>query len=406
MIVRLITSIVLILCMFYVSHAQNKEKSKDPIFSFKNGLGITSPDSNFSINIRFRFQNRFLMNTKSLTDLSPDSWEARVRRSRLSFTGYVFDPRFSYYLQLSFSRGDLDWNGLDDSAQNTSPNIVRDAMIFYRPDEHWQFAFGQGKLPGNRQRVVSSGSLQFFDRSPVNTAFTLDRDFGFYINYTTFLSSDFIMMFKTAITSGEGRNSIVSNTGLAYTGRIELLPFGDFLLGGDYFEGDVAREPTPKVSLAAGMHYNDLAVRTQGQLGRDLYAPRSFAAFIADFLLKYKGIALSSEYLQKDAVSSAVTVNTDGKIRDLLVGKGINTQLSYCFPNLWEIAARHSVVLPDAEIEARTNRVTEFGVGVTKYIMKHKTKAQFNIFTRNNTNAVTGIENNFFYAVFQLEAGI
>lgn len=398
--------LLMILCLPKASYAQFQAKSKDPIFSFKNGLGITSPDSNFSINIRFRFQNRFLMNTKSFRDLSPDSWEARVRRSRLSFTGYVFDPRFSYYLQLSFSRGDLDWNGLDDSAQNTSPNIVRDAMVFFRPNENWQFSFGQGKLPGNRQRVVSSGSLQFFDRSPVNTAFTLDRDFGFFINYLTRLSPSFLVMCKTALTSGEGRNSIVSNPGLAYTGRIEILPFGDFLLGGDYFEGDVAREPTPKISLAAGMHLNELAVRSQGQLGRDLYEPRSFTAFIADFLFKYKGIALSSEYLQKNAVSTAVTTNPDGKIRDLLVGKGINTQLSYCFPSLWELAARHSVVVPDKEIQERTNHVSEFGVGVTKYIAKHKTKAQFNIFARNNKNLVTGTEDNFFYVVFQLEAGI
>lgn len=399
-------SFLTILFATTASQAQVQEKSKDPIFSFKNGLGITSPDSNFSINIRFRIQNRFLMNTKSFNDLSTDSWEARVRRARLSFTGFIFDPRFTYHLQLSFSRGDLDWNGPENSTQNTSPNVLRDAMVFYRPNQNWQFGFGQGKLPGNRQRVVSSGSLQFFDRSPVNAAFTLDRDFGFFINYMTKLSPNFTVLCKTALTSGEGRNSIGSNSGLAYTGRVELLPLGDFLQGGDYFEGDVAREPTPKVSLAAGMHYNDMAVRTQGQLGRDLYAPRSFNAFMADFLFKFKGIALSSEYLQKNAISTAITTNSEGNIRDLLVGKGINTQLSYCFPSLWEIAARHSLVVPDAEIEERTNQVTEFGLGVTKYIMKHKTKAQFNIFARNNKNLVTETEDKFFYIVFQLEAGI
>lgn len=393
------------LCRFS-SYSQDGRIENGPLFSFKNGLGITSPDSNFSINIRFRFQNRFLMNTKSLTDLSPKSWEARVRRARMSFTGYVFDPRFSYYLQLSFARGDLDWNGLDESIQNTSPNIVRDAMIFYRPSKNLQVALGQGKLPGNRQRVVSSGSLQFFDRSPVNTAFTLDRDFGFFFQYLWRIKPDVLVFYKGAVTSGEGRNSISSNSGLSYTGRIEILPFGEFTLGGDYFEGDIARENSPKLSIGMGSQYNDIAVRSQGQLGRDLYQARSLYALLFDVLCKYQGWALSSEYIHKQSILSPVTINQAGLIRDVLVGSGVNTQLSYCFRSSWEIAGRYSVVVPDKAIQARTNTVEEFGLGVTNYFMKHKTKAQFNIFRRKERNTVSNSENNFLYFVLQLEAGI
>lgn len=390
----------------FIAYTQSENENGMPYFSFKNGLGITSPDSNFSINIRFRIQNRFLMNTTSKEDLSPASWEARVRRARLAFTGYVFDPSFSYYLQLSFSRGDLDWNGLDVSSQNTSPNIVRDAMIFYRPGPKWQFAFGQGKLPGNRQRVVSSGSLQFFDRSPVNAAFTLDRDFGFFINYGNRFMNNGLFFIKTAITSGEGRNSIASNSGLAYTARLELLPLGEFTSGGDYFEGDVVREPLPKISLGLGGHFNDLAVRSQGQLGRDLYAAKSFYDLIADFLCKYRGFALSSEYLYKQSVGSPVTINSIGAIRDLLVGQGINTQISYCFPSKWEIAARQSMVVPHNEIKERNSEIREFGIGVTKYFMVHKTKVQFNAFSRDVSNTITQESRGYFYFVFQIEAGI
>jgi phosphate-selective porin OprO/OprP len=100
------------------------------------------------------------------------------------------------------------------------------------------------------------------------------------------LEVKFKTILKTAITSGEGRNSVGSNSGLAYTGRLELLPLGDFTDGGDYFEGDVAREEKPKISLAGGYHLNDMAVRTQGQLGKDLYAARSYSTYFADFLLK------------------------------------------------------------------------------------------------------------------------
>ncbi|MBK6523256.1 MAG: hypothetical protein IPG08_13565 [Sphingobacteriaceae bacterium] len=157
---------------------------KTPYFSFKSGLGFASPDSSYSMNIRFRMQHRFLMNTVDDEDLSPASWEARVRRCRLSFTGHAYSPKLTYYLQLSFSRGDMDWSVTDVTTQNVSPNVVRDAMVFYKPNKHIQLGFGQTKLPGNRQRVCSSGSLQFYDRSPVNATFTLDRDFGVFANYT------------------------------------------------------------------------------------------------------------------------------------------------------------------------------------------------------------------------------
>jgi hypothetical protein len=41
--------------------------------------------------------------------------------------------------------------------------------------------FGQTKLPGNNQRVVSSGSLEFTDRTINNSRFNIDRDFGLFL---------------------------------------------------------------------------------------------------------------------------------------------------------------------------------------------------------------------------------
>jgi hypothetical protein len=114
-------------------------------FSYKLGIGFTTPDSSYSVNIRFRMQNRVLMNTISDEDLSAASWEARVRRCRLSFAGHMLNSKWSYYLQLSFSRGDMDWSDADASTQNTSPNVVRDAMIFYKPIKNLQFALRTGK---------------------------------------------------------------------------------------------------------------------------------------------------------------------------------------------------------------------------------------------------------------------
>jgi phosphate-selective porin OprO and OprP len=378
-----------------------------PHFNYKSGLGFATPDSAYSINIRFRMQNRCLMNTVSDEDLGPGSWEARVRRCRLSFTGHVVNPKIAYYLQLSFSRGDMDWSDVDASSLNTSPNVVRDAMIFYKPTKNLQFGFGQGKLPGNRQRVISSGAQQFYDRSIVNVNFTPDRDFGGFFNYTVKLGTKFTMNSKFAITSGEGRNSVSSNSGLAYTGRVELLPFGIFTDGGDYFEGDLIREEKPKISVAGGYQLNDLAVRTAGQLGKDLFGTKSYNLYMADFLLKYKGLALSSEYIRRDADGSPYVLGIDNKMRLITTGDGINTQISYCFKNMWEVAARHSLVSPHKDVIASVKENEQYGLGVTKYINKHKVKIQGNLFYNRERDLKANKDlNKYFFAVFQIELGI
>ena len=412
----------LLFCIGFLSHQANAQDSltklaskpmdpapktgKLPYFSFKNGFGFATPESAYSLNIRFRVQNRAMMNTVSDEDFAPGSFEGRVRRCRLSFTGHVVNPKLTYYLQLSFSRGDMDWTVVDATTQNVSPNVVRDAMIFYKAGHHLQIGLGQGKLPGNRQRVNSSGALQFYDRSIVNANFTTDRDFGFFGTYTLTGSSKFTTLLKGAITTGEGRNSNISNSGLAYTSRIEFLPMGAFTDGGDYFEGDVMREQKPKLSVAGGYMLNDMAVRTGGQLGKDLYGAKSFNVYMADLVFKYKGFCLLSEYMRRDADGPYV-IGTDSKIRSIPTGDGINNQLSYCFKSMWEVAVRQSLVSPHHDELKTFNQAEQYAIGVTKYLNKHKVKAQFNILYNKERNLATHTElNKFFSAVFQLELGI
>lgn len=377
-----------------------------PYFNYSNGLGFATPDSSYSLNLRFRMQNRAMMNTVSDEDLQPGSFEARVRRLRLSLTGHVVNPKLSYYIQLSFSRGDMDWSVTDATSQNVSPNVVRDAVIFYKPTKKLQLGFGQTKLPGNRQRVISSGSQQFYDRSIVNAAFTPDRDFGFFANYTLHGAGKSLTIFKGAITSGEGRNSSLSNAGLAYTGRVEFLPLGAFTNGGDYLEGDVMREQKPKLSIAGGYMLNDLAVRTGGQLGKDLYGAKSFHLFMADLVFKYQGFAFSSEYIRRHADNPYV-IGTDKKTRLVQTGDGINNQVSYCFKSMWEVALRQALVSPHQNVLKDVNQTEQYAVGVTKYLNKHKVKTQFNvIYNRERNLARQKNLNNYFSAVFQVELGI
>src|SRR5690606_16200662 len=99
------------------------EISPSPYFTYGSGLGMISPDSLFMLNIRFRMQNRAAFTTVDENDLSIDQVEARVRRLRLRFEGFIYTPKLYYLIQLAFSRADMDY---DDTG---FPNVIRDAMV-------------------------------------------------------------------------------------------------------------------------------------------------------------------------------------------------------------------------------------------------------------------------------------
>lgn len=383
--------------------AQNNPASSG--VSFSNGIGIITPDSLFSLNFRFRTQLRAGYTTISEDNFRAAAFEARVRRLRLRFEGFAINPKLNYYIQLSFSRGDMDWVDNDNSAINSSPNIVRDAVVIYKPNPNWSFTFGQTKLPGNRQRVVSSGDLQFADRSIVNSTFTLDRDFGAQFLYENKISKLGYVL-KGAISTGEGRNASLSNYGLAYTGRIEILPFGKFINKGDYFEGDLEREPTPKLSIATGYYHNESAMRTAGTLGRDLYQTRDLKAFLADLLLKYRGFALSAEFINRNA-ADPITINDLNQERIIYVGEGKMVQLSYLFLNNLELAGRYAIVTPYNVIQEKEQQREEMGIGATKYLRKHRVKLQSHLFYNKSLDLFLNETNDKnWIAMFQVELGI
>ena len=344
-------------------------------------------------------QNRIGAFTTSGSDFSFDEYDARVRRLRMRVDGFLMNPRLTYSIQLAFTRGDQD-------IDNTGiANVVRDAIIFYHFTPHFHIGFGQHKLPGNRQRVNSSGQLQFAERSIVNGAMTLDRDFGLKAYYKNQFGG-IHYQFKTAITTGEGRSVNTTDNGLAYTGRFELLPFGTFTNEGDYSEGDLEREPTPKVSFAAGYSKNKKTNRTGGQLGKELFSPVDMSTWMIDAIGKYRGWAYSLEYIKRH-VDAPLTFNTAGNLSYAFTGNGINHQASYIFPSNIELAFRYSRLSPSTKILAYETRKNILEMGSTKYFNKHRVKLQLNInYMANDGNYSFRHPGNRWGFLTQFELGI
>ncbi len=372
-----------------------------PYYNFGKGVGMTSPDSLFQMNIRFRMQNRL----EILNDDDETSYEAMIRRLRLRFDGYVGSPKFLYAIQLSFAPKDV--GPLEDDGDL---NVIRDAMIFYVPNKNWNFGFGQTKLPGNRQRVNSSGALQLTDRSINNANFNIDRDFGLQAYYLNNHSpNNFGFNIKTAISSGEGRNwTRTKDDGLAFTGRVELFPLGSFKKGGEYFEGDIMREPTPKLYLGSTYHFNQNARRTSGQQGQILYQDKDISSFFADALVKYNGWAFMTSYMNRNTPNDspvAINVEDPSLFNYVYTGSGFDAQMSYVFPKNWEVIGRYSKLKPHDEVYQFTPLQNQYSVGLTKYIWEHAFKAQLEV-TKNDFKYFDGQTKDNWYLRLQIEMGI
>lgn len=374
------------------------ESDERALIEVKDGISIRK-DSVFLLNLRFRMQNRVGFTTVGGDDLDVATTDMRVRRLRLRLDGFVMQERLQYYIQLNFSHSDLDL----DAGGVAKP--IRDAMVYYHVDEHFYFGLGQSKVPGNRQRVTSSGNLQFPDRSIANSAFTLDRDFGLFAYWTLPLGPQQLQV-KGALTTGDGRSAVPGNSGLSYTGRLEWLPFGAFTDKGDYSEGDLEFESKPKLALGTAWSHNDRAYRTGGQLGQELFGNRSITTFIGDAVLKYSGWALSSEYFDRRC-DDPITLNASGDIRFVPTGQGFNVQLSKLLRSRYEFATRYTVVEPGSNTRLLTPRTEELLLGATKYLNGHRIKLQ-TYFGYRWTQGRMELDSpgNSWTAMFQLEFGI
>lgn len=374
-----------------------------------DGVVFQSADSNTRVIMRFRMQNWATYATKTGDvdqdlDLSAGSTDFAVRRLRLRFGGSLYDPRLTFNLQLSFSRSDQDFT------DTQFPNIIRDAMIFWNFSPTLQLGFGQTKLPGNRQRVISSADLEQPDRSIVNGAFNLDRDFGFQ-GFWRPITGNVVVNLRGAISTGDGRNQpSLAGGGLAYTGRAEVLPLGAFTDGGDYFEGDLAREQKPKVSVGVSYHHNDNHTKTRGPLGRPLYARRTSQVLYADALVKYQGFSFYTEYATRTSDNPITYKDTTRKdYAAVFVGNGYMAQASYVFPSMWNVSARYAVVDAGDQLVGLAEYQKQVNISgvIGHYINRHRIKANLEVGTNRITQRNSGdnIQHSL-YARFNMELGI
>ena len=373
-----ILSTALILCA--ISFVQSQEINAP---KFGKGLfNLVGEDSTWTMKVGLRAQ---LLGSSSWEENNGNETSFLTRRARLKFDGYAYSPKLKYKVELGLSNRDL--SGASQYTSN-APRYILDAVLQWNFYQNFELWFGQTKLPGNRERVISSGNLQQVDRSLLNSRFTIDRDFGFQLRHHFNLTETFIVKEIFSLAQGEGRNITTGNLGgHQYTGRIELLPFGDFASKGDYKGSDLKREKKPKLAIGLSYDYNNNAVKTRSNQGSymtidgadDAYFETNINTVFLDAMFKYNGVSLMAEYSDRTA-SDAFAKNSDGSLTgdEVQVGKGLNLQMGYLFNNDIELSGRYTHIELDKNITGK-NPESQYTLGLSKYIVGHKLKVQTDI---------------------------
>ena len=327
----------------------------------KGLINVFAKDSSWSSKVAFRYQTRYEGNY-DLVD-SDYTGRAFVRRARIKGNGFAFSPKITYKFEYDVANG-----------------YVLDAVVKWNFTGNWTVWFGQPKLPGNIERVFSSQKLQLVDRSLLNSKFTLDRDAGAQLRHHFKLGNTFLVREIFAVSQGEGLNDKSKSTGNGYTGRIELLPFGNFTKKGDYFAADLKREKTPKLMLSATYDFNQNAMLSRGQKGDYLIGDlENLQTLFIDAHFKYQGFSFFGEYVdRKTSDGSPLLENSfvDGESIDecYYTGESINLQLGYLMKNNWEIAGRYTNV--NANDLYDNNDLNQYTIGFSKYVVGHNLKVQ------------------------------
>ena len=355
--------------------------------TFGKGINVMASDSSMSMKFHYRIQSLFI----GEYDQSSETWEtnALIRRSRLKFSGFAFTPKLKYKGEMGLSNRDIAINKEDGNTRDAA-RLILDAVIKWQFANKWQLWVGQTKLPGNRERVVSSADLQFVDRSLVNSKFNVDRDMGFQLHGKINLGSTFLVTPKFALTKGEGRDITSSNYGgFNYTAHVDFLPFGKFEgKKQDFILADINRQSTPKLAIGVTYNLNQGATRQQGQLGSFIYqttyptdstmeiinGANDLTAIQIDLLFKYQGFSLFGEY-----ASTTAAEKLDNLSKGYNTGSGYNIQAGYVMKNNWEIAGRYTSVMADDENYSSMPSETQYTLGLSKYVLGHSLKVQSDI---------------------------
>jgi phosphate-selective porin OprO and OprP len=319
---------------------------------------------------RFRIRGRAQVRTEFERENDDTAVGFQVRRLRLTLNGDMLKKQFGWNVQLAFAPRDIE---------KETPSIVRDAFLIWNIAPEFKLRLGTMKVPFDRQRVTSSSSLQFAERSDVVNELTLDRDNGL----VAFGTAADVFTYEAGVFGGDGRNKLNGDTGVMGVARVRYAPLGKF--EDDQIEGDIIDGPA-RISVGAALAYNAQSPRQRSTIGSIIEdGSIDYAHATLDVLVKCHGFSLLAAGLARAATATTVV---DGRARSAVGGfvqAGLMVQ-----PGI-EFVGRAGHIEPIRISVANDDDLTrseELRMGVNLYALGHEAKISTDVGLRM-TDAIT-----------------
>ena len=332
--------------------------SSNPTYVEGRGFDFKTSDGLFDLAIGANLQVRFSdLDVENGTEAD----EFRVRRFKLYLTGFAFDPRLTYRVQIAFE----------------NPNNVRlldDLWVNWRFDDLLQAQMGESKTPYGREELMNDGVLMFAERSIAIDAFKPNRDTGAML-----LGYGKRFQYAVGVFGGAGQGTLRATNHVMPIGRLVFTTFPERIPG----EPDLSRSPTPRFSIGANGFFNTLKKTAATAFESTLpnYAAptgwlgQNAALFTTgedvqigsggvDTQVAWMGLTFQGEYLigHAEGQTSDVRVNSRGYYAEIS---------AMVLPKLG-LACRYSNVDPNRG--ATRDQQSEVNGAATWYFRKHNAK--------------------------------
>ena len=345
------------------------------------GFAFRTPDKLFELAIGFNLQLRFTrFDFDQVPNALEDADEFRVRRFKLYFTGYAFDPRLTYRVQLAFEN------------VNNTRLLLDDAWVNYKFMDEISAQMGESKTPYSRNELYNDGVVQFQERALAVDTFKPGRDTGAGILGSLWKGR---LTYMAGVFSGDGQNTLRGTDHVMPMVRLVANPVGPMGTA----EADLEGHTSPALSLGVDGFTNTLRKTTDilfesvtpnyasptGWLGRNIgLFTTDEDVFIesasADLQLKWMGLSVQGEYFVGHAEG-----DTSGVI---VRAYGWYAQTGYfVLPHKVDLAVRYSVVDYNRATPRDQNSIVT--AAADWYIKGNNVKLQFD-YSRTHRQRASG----------------
>ncbi len=169
---------------------------------YNGGAFLTSADGNWKLKINGLLQVRWLYND---AEGQSSEYGFEQRRTKITFSGHVIDPSWTYKISPTWSRG----GGSD----------TLDAYIQKKFDGGSWFKFGQFKQTFLRENIVSSSKQLAVERSMVNNGFTYGWSQGIEFGWN---NEDLKLLVQYTDGPGQKDTPALGTTTNAWVARAEF----------------------------------------------------------------------------------------------------------------------------------------------------------------------------------------